>query len=584
MIQSAGSPSISTVFDTEARVKYIIPKFQREYIWKKEHWEHLFNDLTENDKGYFFGSIICVDRGKDIFGIRPVEIIDGQQRLSTVSLLYAAIYKKLLEEQRQDDEFITQKTNLKHRLIQKGRKNELKIELSTQKNNLDDYKAILAELNLCDANRPQYLGNRIIYKAYRYFQNQISDFDYAKLIELLDKINAAILVKIEVKDNTDAYMLFESLNDRGEPLSAIDLIKNNILSELERNNIQSIDEAYNNWQKIIDSLPNYSDQERFLRQYYNAFKYKEKILIKDIPRATRSNLIKIYDKLIEQDVKFIFDEIIQKSNVYTNFIKPQNNYYRELIDLLHIGAAPSYTFLLYLFSEHPDSGVLIMEAINFLVKYFVRRHLTDFPPTRELDGIFMGLIKKCEENRESLTSQTIIAYLTDKSRFKDFKDFKENLSGNIYENNTEATRFILCKIEETNQTRETLTDLWKRDEKDRYIWTIEHIFPEGENIPQEWVNMIANGNIKEAKKLQEEYVHKLGNLTLSGYNSNLSNFSFEKKRDREDRNGRYIGYRNGMYLNQDLANKQRWVISDIQQRTAKLIEEAYKLFKVNGEE
>lgn len=114
------------------------------------------------------------------------------------------------------------------------------------------------------------------------------------------------------------------------------------------------------------------------------------------------------------------------------------------------------------------------------------------------------------------------------------------------------------------------------------VWTIEHIFPEGVNIPESWVEMIADGDREEAVKIQEEYVHKLGNLTLTGYNSSLSNFDFDKKRDRK-KDGKFIGYKNGLFLNEDLRNKKKWTKKDIIERTEKLVSLAKKIFKMKNE-
>jgi len=243
MIQSTNKYQISDIFGIDNKVKYVIPKFQREYIWTKDEWENLFNDLMENDNGYFLGTIICVNKGTDALAINPLEVIDGQQRLTAISLLYCAIYSRLKEEKRVDEEFIAEKNNLKYRLIQKGGNNVLKLELSYQNNNLEDYRAILNEVGLYNGplSKSPNLGNRRIYKTYKYFKDKISDFDYNKLKNFLEKINSAILVKIQVETNYDAFILFESLNNRGIPLSAIDLIKNNILSELENKKLKPID-------------------------------------------------------------------------------------------------------------------------------------------------------------------------------------------------------------------------------------------------------------------------------------------------------------------------------------------------------
>lgn len=591
MIKSANQYATSDMFGVETKIKYVIPKFQREYVWKKVDWDNLLDDLSENDKGHFLGSIIIINKGIDFLDVQPLEVIDGQQRLTTISLLYAAIYSKFLTETKTDEDFVTEKNNLKYRLIQKGSKNAVKLELSYQNSNYDDYKAILHELHLYSGpnfKKPSNLGNRRIYKLYQYYKEKISDNSYADLLGLLEKMNSSLFVKIEVDSHADAFNLFESLNNRGIPLSAMDLIKNKLLSELEKKKKATLDEAFDKWVTLTDSLPDYATQERFLRQFYNAYRYRNQIKIDGISKATRSTLIKIYEKLIDRNVILIFEELISKAGVYNTFINGSNSQFSNLQALSRIGAAPSYTLLLYLFSEYKDRTDLLNTTVDFLIKYFVRRNLTDFPATRDLDNMFMALIDECEKRKKNLSADMIVKYMTHADRFAPFSTFKEKLEGDIYEDNSDVARFILCKIEEEHQTKEIHRDLWEKDKNDKYLWTIEHIFPEGKNIPDNWVSMIASGDEKKAKELQEKWVHKIGNLTITAYNSNLSNFSFEKKRDRKDNKGKNIGYKNGLYLNTDLdtdlAQKERWQIRDIEKRTEELTQNALKLFALDKEQ
>jgi len=115
------------------------------------------------------------------------------------------------------------------------------------------------------------------------------------------------------------------------------------------------------------------------------------------------------------------------------------------------------------------------------------------------------------------------------------------------------------------------------------IWTIEHIFPEGTNIPTSWVNMIAGGDVEKAKEMQQKLVHKLGNLTLSGFNTNLSNSDFIKKRDLVDSSGRYIGYKNGLFLNKSLKEAESWTEEGIIKRTSDLIEKIIEMYSIPNE-
>ena len=132
-------------------------------------------------------------------------------------------------------------------------------------------------------------------------------------------------------------------------------------------------------------------------------------------------------------------------------------------------------------------------------------------------------------------------------------------------------------------TQETWTDLWQRNDKNVFIWTIEHIFPEGENIPDCWVEMIADGDKQLADKYLTEYTHKIGNLTITGYNSSLGNKSFVEKRDRRNKEGHYIGYKNGLEINREISIKETWTIEDIKNRTSNLIDELMEVYKFPGE-
>lgn len=167
--------------------------------------------------------------------------------------------------------------------------------------------------------------NRLrIFKAYNYFEEKLNDYTIDELFNLLDKINGALVVRIEVKSDQDAFILFESINNRGMPLSPIDLIKNKIFAQLAKNKIGDIEQNNKEWQKVLDSIDDFNDQVRFLRHYYHAFQNDEKIGIKGYTKATKSNIIKILFRAYrKKDVKFIFDELIEKAKIYNQFVHPE---------------------------------------------------------------------------------------------------------------------------------------------------------------------------------------------------------------------------------------------------------------------
>ena len=421
------------------------------------------------------------------------------------------------------------------------------------------------------------------------------------LLGKYNKVKQAMLVKIEVSTHSDAYVLFESLNNRGTPLTAIDLMKNLIMARAESNNF-TIDDCFNRWQMLLGNLSDdYGIQERFFRQYYNAFKHRlNEPFQSDNDRkkdplgimATRSNLLNIFESLINKDLSSFLDDILCCGQIYSWLIlqdSTEMTYRKALEELDHIQGAPSYLLLMYLMRNKEELNVTeeqINQLIRLLAKYFVRRNITDYPNTRDLTRIFMDIISKIEESRSvgNDVMSLIVDVLSTPTNCASDEQFRRSLEGDVYKDNVGATRYILCKLAESAMTQETWTDLWRRTDKKVFVWTIEHIFPEGKNIPQCWVDMIAGGDRQLANKYLEEYTHKIGNLTVTGYNSTLGNKSFEEKRDRKSKDGqRFIGYKNGLEINREIATKDEWTIEDIKSRTTALVDELMKVYEFPGE-
>ena len=593
MIKSVNNYPVSQLFDIEAGVVYAIPRYQREYTWGKNQWENLFDDVLENDPGYFLGSIICINQSTDALSVQKLELVDGQQRLTTLSLLFASVYHALKSHETDlDDEQRVELINLKRKLVLKKGDDQIRLIPQIQNNNNPDYRAVLAEIGViseCDV--PAYAGNRKIFRAYRYFQDRIDEMANGRsnrlgtIMEFLDKVSHACLVKIEVASHADAYTLFESLNNRGMPLTAIDLIKNKLLARLESIEPGKVDHYFGHWNRLLGYLgDDYAIQERFFRQYYNAFKDQLKA-VHQVPVATRSNLIQIYEKLINHDAKDCLQKISAAGRLYSLILSRNqddalNGLEKPIKDLERIQGAPSYLLMLYLLVRKDElelTNAHLSSIVELLVRFFVRRNLTDTPPTRDLTRLFMTVIDKISGLRadaipQSIEQQLVAVSATDEA-------FQHKLDGPIYEENSGVTRFILCALAEQAMTKESWVDLWRFENK-QFVWTIEHIFPQGENIPQSWITMIADGDEIKAKEIQQTHVHKLGNLTISGFNSALGNKSFEDKRDRVDRQGRAVGYKNGLKLNEDLATAAGWSVDQIDSRTDKLVQQVTQLFKL----
>lgn len=612
MIKQVAHPTLSEIFSINNNVVYRIPKYQREYTWGINEWDALFNDVTENDFGYFLGSYICVNNGS--LGGTTLELIDGQQRFTTIILLLTALYEKLnsLKDQMDEDER-TDLINLRSELANKkqsyttdgSKKIEYTQRLILQKQNLndEDFSFILFDKGIINGhrNRPKNFGNRRIAKAYKHFCKLIDEAiaelkkdnsnisEVGALFSIVRKFESAIMVGIEVDTNKDAYMLFESLNHRGVPLSALDLIKNSLIAAAD--NMSDADNSYDVWKQILNNVgsDDYAVQERFFRQYYNAFREELNAPYSSPDKkyylgylATRTTLLDIYEKMIKSDYKALLDDLMIKSQKYaliTNNSDEEYVYSSALADLERISGAPSYILLLYVMSNQDKLGLTdenISEITKTLITFFVRRNVTDVPNTRKLTQLFIDIISDIKTMQGTPILNTIREKLISVSAPDE--TFESKLRGSIYDENPEATRFILCSIEAQHQTKEIYSDLWARDNSNKYVWTIEHIFPEGNNIPDAWVNMIAGGDKEKAKQYRFDYVHTLGNLTITGYNRNLSNMSFEQKKDRKSKD-KNIGYRNGLFLNKTVVSEETWTIDKIKNRTDMIVEILKEMFK-----
>ena len=609
MINSVEDPTVANILSTDMLKIYDIPRYQREYTWNQRDWANLYDDITQNDAGYFLGSFIVVngtvDSKRDTI---HYEVIDGQQRLTTLSLFLAAVYARIMEHKDSidDDMMLDDIRPLRNRLILKSDKSKTRVIPQVQNHNLEDYRWILKEHIGLDAvmQKPKFLGLRKMSKAFNYFYDRLGEDVESRdgiecvrcLLDICRLVCSAVVVQITVDSHADAYTLFASLNNRGVPLSAVDLIKNMLLGKVAGVDDEQLDYYFERWQEVLHNLgDDYKTQERFFRQNYDAFRREvnrpfigesgSQLPLGSV--ATRSNLLKIYEKRMETDdgALKVLDELTENSALYSKIIGLNQESLdfelsHQLLELSRAQGVASYLMLLFLFKKQ-DQLELKDETLALLVKllvcFFVRRNLTDRPPTRDLERLFISICESLES--EELKGVAAAEYI--KKRLVDVSasdaSFKERLEGLIYDVNPDMTRYILTVIASPSVTKE-MKPLWERYASGNYVWTIEHIFPQGKNIPDEWVKMVADGDMSKAIEVQEKQVHTLGNLTITGYNSKLSNMPFVTKRDRKDVYGANVGYRNGLNLNDELVNTDTWTSEQIQERTDKLVGLTLKAF------
>lgn len=647
---NATSQSFSKIIDIAegAKEHFHVPKYQREYSWGHNEWEHLLQDIDENDPGYFMGPLVCVHDASDKhLGDEVIfEVVDGQQRLTTLSLMLMAIYANVQHAIKNGLKFVDEEEQkeiagfllmLEPKFIKKKKEPVhahepgcfkvvnntyfLRVQPSEQNHNLEDYKQVLVEAGLLKSSgtqKPKNFGNRTISRAFCYFRRKLpadTPQQISAQRELAKKIDQLKFVSIIVNNSADAFALFESLNNRGVPLSATDIIKNKLLAAMqdkEKDLVKKralVDDSFERWQEIINAVPEVDDQQRFLRHFYNAFKHRDEIRV-DASRATKGQIIHIYEQLIkkkENDPSFIFEELVRAAKVYGSLLNPseQMSSFNGLHELERIGGSPAYQILLYLFSRPNDEfqpNSFHAQAVTLLCRYYVRRNVTEWPLTRDLDAAAIEVIEDSARviaDAGSLTLETFASMLlSGKGKPASLETLAEKLRGSIYADNAGMARYLLTQIDALHSTREYKPDLWERNDKGKFIWTVEHVLPQTDKLPMPWVQMIGAGETADAATVQGEVVDRLGNLTLSGYNSSLSTSPFDKKQQlAKDQAilGRKIdvGYRNGLALNNlpfevsgtthTLATAPVWTKEMIGARTEAMVKLLLEANKLPGE-
>ena len=566
---------------------YKIPIYQREYSWKQEHCEALVNDIEENDINYFIGSVIWVETSN--------EVIDGQQRLTSLNLLLVAIYKKLCTFQSNEDVDF-KKSSLKRMIVSNG---SCRLIPQKQGKNKEDFEYLIkSEILNVPTVKPGNFGNRRISKNYNWFKEYLENFSAEETIGLFDKICGLTFISAAVDNAQTAFILFETMNNRGMALSAIDLIKNSYLSRSDDEN------SISNWEDLISILGNENNQEQFLRNNYNAFRAEYNNLTKPLSddvkyeistKATRSNVIKIYGSFVD---RFDFIDFIKINALNNSLLTGEENLQIETSDSFkeafknfrNANATSAFTLLLYLLRYQIPfhfSDEEMIDLFSLILKFFIRRNLTNNPSTGALPQIIMGIIEKINKlEPDDCTYSNVRNIILRDFQLKTSSDdlVREVLNGDIYDTNRDMARYLLCSLCRNNDNNERrLIDLWEKKD-DKYIWTIEHILPEGNkeatNVPIDWLNMIRDGNHDYATfsdnqiiELVKQYRHKLGNLTMTGYNSSLGNKKFADKKERYDNDGNSIGYNNGLNLNDYVYSQNSWTIANIQERTQTLVNE-----------
>ena len=537
-------------FLSSNKTHFVIPVYQRNYDWTVAQCKQLLDDILETGRSdkmnaHFIGSIVYIH--DDVYTtsrIKELIIIDGQQRLTTLTLIYIALYKLAIEL---NDDSLRHEINETF-LINKFASEEEKLKLRPTENNNEALKYLLR-----DDNVEEFVGYSRLIDNYEYFKRRIVKENIDVVMKGLSKL---MFVEISLdREKDDPQRIFESLNSTGLELTQADLIRNYILMGLKHNDQKKI---YKDYWEIIEKnareeSSNTSRVSDFIRDYltlenkkipnknkvYEEFKEK-------YPTSTVKNLEEVLGDL--KSLVRHYNKLINPKNESDIDIRQQLRY----IDKLEINVA--HPFLLKVYDDYSNNVIdkkTFIDVLELVQSFTWRRFILGLP-TNALNKIFMNLYDLDRGEYDYLYSiQKTLIQKTGSQRFPKDSEVKDALRvKDVYNIRSKNRTYLLERLENHNNNEKVMID------GNHYI-TIEHIFPQTPDI--KWRSELSED---EYKFIAENYLNTIGNLTLSGNNGSLGNKIFLKKRDMPEK-----GYKHSrLWLNRSLSDIEQWNKEEIENR------------------
>lgn len=504
--------------------KFIIPVYQRPYSWKKENCKLLFEDLmTAYKKGsssHFFGSIVYVEN--DVGGINEYQIIDGQQRLTTVSLLLLAI-RNYLESCGIVIDGINCAKITDAYLTDKYANDEKKLKLKLVQGDDDAYDRLI--------ERTTPVENNGITVNYNYFYSEISSLEDAEIKGLYDALTKLSIVNISLKpsDGDDPQLIFESLNSTGKDLEESDKIRNYVLMRISSDRQKRVYKNY--WEKLEKKVEK-TELTGFIRHYL-AVKTRELY-----PEAKLYFAFKAFREKSNKEIEDILDDILRFADYY-KIIKESkitDSGYRcalARINKLEVNTVTPLLFDLFVAKNanrlDDDS---FCKAIEIIESFLIRRMFCSLP-TAPLNKLFVYAGDEIEKNLKDSPEASffdVFVYSllskTGKSRFPSDHEFDEKFPlFELYNAKSSSRKFVFERLENSKSKERVAVE----DQLNNGELTIEHIMPQ--TLSEDWKTYLGS----EWELIHTKYQHTLGNLTLTAYNSDYSNLPYEKKLNMPDK-------------------------------------------------
>ena len=528
-----------------------VPLYQRSFAWEKENVKELFNDITNSyPNEYFIGTIVVTDKEDYL------EIVDGQQRIATISLFFIAVrdfLKEIGEVEKAnaiEGEFILKQSyrdeEKKQRLILNDVDNEFYLKALVRSKSVDTLRASHDRLK----NAYNFLKD--------YIESKYKSEGLDGLLNLVDFVKDKLLVIIvTVSDDVNAFTVFETLNDRGLILSQTDLIKNYLFNKAGNR----IGEAKDKWTRFTGAIESGISEEEILNyiRYYWSSKHgltREKELYKKIKEKIKNkNQAITFLSNLERNSETYLAILNPHHPFWNNFPHECSEYIAELLELRLTQNRPLLIALLEIWKDNPEE---VKKSLKLIVSWSVRNLITGTIGSGTLEKEFSKqakLINDGEINNAKELLSSIEKLIPTDDQFQ--KAFEMATISKAY-----IARYYLRKLEQAYRTTLELEPI-KNPEK----VNLEHILPENPtDLIKDWLNFDEN--------LYKTYYRRIGNLTLldKEMNSDVGNGPFEGKKE--------IYKQSELQISNKIAEYDDWAPSEIETRQKEFAEKAVEIWNL----
>ncbi|WP_187942476.1 DUF262 and DUF1524 domain-containing protein [Helicobacter pylori] len=537
--------------------QFVIPIYQRVYSWEKEQCKQLWDDIIKtggNDQieGHFIGSIVFVHDGIYTTNYNELLIIDGQQRLTTITLLLIALRNYLNDEDEFLEKFSRQKIQNRY-LINSYEKGDKKFRLILSEPDRDTLLSLIDE----NKRKPSEPSLKIVenFKLFEKWIRENTD-ELETIFKGLDKLMVVEISLERGKDNPQ--LIFESMNSTGKDLTQTDLIRNYILMGLEPEKQEIFYKKY--WRAMEEDFKqNETLLNQFVRHYLT-------IKTREIP-----NINKVYEafKDYQQKKGTEIEVLLQDLQKYCKYFcqiafkkEADKDLNKALSFLVDLEMDVIYPLLLELYSDYSDKVLSNADFISiiYLIESYICRRAVCGLGTNSLNKVFPSFTKKIDKDQylESIKVHFLSLEKTT-GKFPKDSEFKDSfITKELYDpKKRKKIKYFLERLENFDTKEPVNTQ----------ECNIEHIMPQ--TLTPEWQKDLG----ENFEAIHEKYLHTIGNLTLTGYNAEYSNNSFREKRDMEK------GFKqSSLKLNQSLKNLESFGEKEIEERANDLADWALKIW------